>query len=224
MVDPQKIVEGVQFNPDFNTASLQFNDRLGFLTVPQEYSGQPPAKLASFSLRLLGFGASRSREGGFDMGDSVRPLVHFNDLHPADRTIDKQGKGVGPRLYNTPQAALGLTDIPEEFGAFLFDVDPHTLLDTRRDQGNTVTRIGRHAGRILRSKIFKLENVVNDIHESFDGADAVLYSQPPRAAIRQINERQAPDTEGVSGEFIIVRNEGITLHKVGTYITSAALK
>lgn len=212
MADINKALEVIRFDTEFNTDNLQFNEEMGFIQLNPDY-------LAIDGLRLLGFGAPLSRDGGFDAANTVTPIVNFDDLAAEDRTIDINGKGVGPRMYNTPQAAHGLAELPPSFGAYTFDIqtDPHHLRDMREVVGNKLTQVARHGGRIVRGLTESgRRKIVSGIHEEYGSADAVLLPQPPRADIRQRVERHSENPDGMPAEFIIVRNAAITLRRVGT--------
>jgi hypothetical protein len=208
MVDPRELTADVHFEPDFDPDSLQWNEQLGFLQISESV-------LAARSLRLAGFGAPISRDGGFDTAKLVHPLVDFAELPEEACTIDAQGKGVGPRMYNTPQAAHGLANLPEVFGAYVFEVDRGDLLDKRATEGGRLTRIARHASRMIRS-VGNVEGVVAGVHRQYGEAGAVLFTQPPRADLRQRTERHAENPADVPAEFIIVRSAAITLRRIGT--------
>lgn len=207
MINPRELVEAVNFKSDFEVASLTYNQKLGFLQITDE-------KVAIDSLRLLGFGTPVSRDGGFDASDTVRPLTEFRELPEANQNIDQQGKGVGPRMYNVHEAFAGAKSKPDTIGVYAFDINPSRLLDGRATQGNKIARIGRHAGRILRSKISGVEEVVAGIHESYGNVDAVELEMPPLPELRQV-KHGVKNPENITPQFIIIRNRDILLHKVG---------
>ncbi|HWT55406.1 MAG TPA: hypothetical protein VN031_00035 [Candidatus Microsaccharimonas sp.] len=214
MINPQELVSAVDFRTDFDPNVLQYNEGLGFLQVN-------PVETALGGLRLLGFATPLGEgPGDMDMSDVVHPLTRFADLLAAQRTIDEQGKGVGPRMHNVREAFGGAKVRPVTIGVYTFDINPSNLLDGRTTQGGKVARIGRHAGRILRSKLSGLESVVADIHDSYDQAlntgelDAVELEVPPHPRMRQ-TKHGVETPAGITPAFIIIRNPNILLHKVG---------
>lgn len=216
MVEPQEVLKEVIFYQGFPLGSVEFNNEHGFFVVEE-------AGVAADAIRFLAFGSPLAHRGGIDMAAEVSPVVNLADLHEEHRTIGLQGKGVGPRMYNTPQAALGYTPVeaPEGtyiFGAYTFDLDPERILDMRPSEGNALSRIVRHARRIVRQKRRGLAAVVDEIHASYEERgehDAVSMTQPPNAKRRQVMERHYPDLEGYPAQFMIIRNAAITLRNVG---------
>lgn len=215
MINPQELIKNVEFYPTFDPENLRYNEDLGFLEVSAD-------RIAVDGLRLLGFATPLSKMSGEldTRSDIVQPLTDFNNLPAAYRTIDRQGKGVGPRLYNIREAFGGSQEKLDSIGVYTFDVDRSNLLDGRVTQGSKVARIARHAGRIIRSKLSDLETVVEDIHQSYNQAlstgelDAVELEMPPLPELRQA-ARGVETPAGVTPSFIIIRNPDILLHKVG---------
>lgn len=206
MIDAQELVKRVDFNLGFDRSRLRFNDGLGFLEVDESAA-------AISGLRLVGFSLPISHFGGIDHSETVHPITDFGELPADSRTIDAQGKGVGPRLYNTWQSLAGSRVKPDNVGVYAVDIDPSKLLDLRSVQGGRALQIARHAGRIVRSKLTSIEKVVNSIHESYGEADAVELRMPPHPVIRQL---QHGIKNPVEPQFIIIRNKHILMRRVGT--------
>jgi hypothetical protein len=236
MVNPREVVEPVRFIDAFDVATLRFNEELAYLQVAyDEQSGflqVHEAEVAANAIRLVGFGAPKAADGTFDMSEEVTPITRLEDLHSSDQNIDTQGKGVGPRMYNSPPAAFGFTTLPKDgqMGTFTFDIDPRRLLDLRGEQGSALAQIGRHAGRIVTSRFGSLAQTIDAIHADYDrrmqaknpdvvSPDAVLLGQPPRAGWRQRVERKAVDPLGMPPEFMIIRNPSVLLRRIGSYTT-----
>jgi hypothetical protein len=209
----ERIVAGVKFHPEFDIEVLRYDSSLGFIALQGGRHRDDST--------LIGFGAPFSpiAPDGFDAGDEVRPITQLQQIPKDFRTNDLL-KGVGFRAYNTPEAALGYTDIPDTWiGAYAFEVDRRWIYDMRQEEGSRPARIMRHGFRMVQRyvNIRGLESVTDRIHEKYGEADAVLMTQPPRADARQRVERDAPNPEGVPAEFMIIRNAGITLRRVGTF-------
>jgi len=205
MANPEQVIRGVQFDASFDISSIAIDNQLGFLTVTSPTD--------SSRLNLLGFGSAFDRDGGFVEGDITDPILNLHDLPPQYQTIDLQGKGVGPRMYNSPQAALGYTELPRTIGAYVFTIDPNKTKDLRTEEGSKARRIGRHGLRIVRTKIQGLDDVVDSVHEGYGDNEAVLMTQPPRAVLRQ-KEFDEPKP-GIPEELIIIRS-ALTLKRVGS--------
>ncbi|HET8709590.1 MAG TPA: hypothetical protein VFL85_04925 [Candidatus Saccharimonadales bacterium] len=211
MTTPETLLEQVQFKRDFDVDSVVFNRQLGFLQVDEQAAGINV-------LRLLGFAAPLARTGGFDWGDTVQPITDFQDLPEANRTIDEQGKGVGPRLHNTREGLAGYAKQPPKIGVYGFDIDPERIHDGRAMQGGKWTRIRRHAGRMLRSRFTGVEATVEDVHSSYGDVDGALLELPPLPLLRQ-RIRGVKNLAGIKPEFIIIRSNEILLHKIGETAT-----
>jgi len=205
MANPEQVIRGVQFNTSFDISNIDIDNQLGFLTVASPTD--------SSRRNLLGFGSAFDRNGGFVEGDITDPILDLDDLPLQYRNIDLQGKGVGPRMYNSPQAALGFTQLPRTIGAYVFTIDPDKIKDLRTVEGPKAQRIGRHALRIVRTKLQGLDGVVDAIHAGYGNSEAVLMTQPPRAVLRQ-KEFDEPKP-GIPEELIIIRS-ALTLKRVGS--------
>lgn len=207
-IDPHELIADVEFAPGFDTDSLSYNPELSFLEVAE-------AETAINGLRLVGFGLPLSRFGGIHMGTGIRPITEFRELPHENRTVTQQGKGVGARMYNVPQALAGSWTVPDKVGVYTFDIDPSRLLDARAAQGSRVTRLVRHAGRITRAKLFGLDKLVESIHASYGDVDAVELEMPPLPELRQLGHG-VHNPAGIKPQFIIIRNPNIILHRVGS--------
>lgn len=206
MTNTHELVSKVNFDSTFDKHHLRFNEELGFLEISE-------AEVAAAGIRLVGFSLPLSREGGINNADIVRPLTHLWQLPLENRTIDEQGKGVGPRLYNSLQALGGSRVRPDNVGLYTVNIYPDRILDLRANQGNRLKQIARHAGRVARSKLTSIEEVVNDIHASYGDADAVELTMPPHPELRQL---QHGVKNPVKPQFIIIRNPNILMQRVGT--------
>ncbi|MDB5181436.1 MAG: hypothetical protein JWP13_199 [Candidatus Saccharibacteria bacterium] len=212
MPNPMNVLQAVRFDNDFDPTTLRYVEEdalLGnFLQVAQNGAHHS-------QVTLLGFGAPFAREGGFDQGRVVDPILELDEVPQKFRSIDLQGKGVGPRMYNTPQAALGYTALPpNHLNAYVFDICPSAVKDVRPSEGSTLQRIMKHASRIVDSRRRSLEGVVDDIHADYDDAGVVLMTQPPNAARRERRRREHDYVPEVPSEFLIIRS-AIQLRKVG---------
>jgi hypothetical protein len=150
----------------------------------------------------------------------LESVVSLDDLPPDQCCIGRQGKGVGARLYNTPEGVMSAPQEPVAVGAYLFDVAGATILDARKPSDYTargkVMRIASHAGRIAETIIRPngLQKVTDRVHKSYKDADLVLMNQPPNPSRRQ-HARGYPDHPNWPSAFMIVRNPGLNITKVG---------
>jgi hypothetical protein len=203
------IVGGVQFANEAVRHRLHIDADLGFLALD--------AANTEGEVTVLGFSGSAA-QNHITTSEITHSITELAQVPLRDQTIDKQGKGVGMRLYNTPHAFAGLADAPTHIGAYTVTlrVGPGRILDTRKASDATMhgklQRISRHAGRMMLSVTEDLSVLTNTIHESYGVHDAVLISQPPLARLREILCRTRPP---IPSEFLIIRNRWLDIRRVG---------
>lgn len=152
--------------------------------------------------------------------DKVESITTLDKLPPDQRVVERQGKGVGPRLYNTPEGVMSAHEEPYKVGAYLFNVGEAVILDARKPGDYTkwgkMLRIASHAGRVIEAalKPHGLKKITDRVHESYGQADLVLMNQPPNPARRQ-HARGYLDRPNCSPSFMIVRNPDLHITKVG---------
>ncbi len=213
----QEIIRHVDFDADFDAIYLSFNQEYGF--VEDRSVEEEPVESDSLArngiVRVLGFATPIARGGGFDTSELVTPLVDFVDLPPKVQTIDEQGKGVGPRLCNVRESFGGARQVPEQIGVYTVDLYRDRILDGRADQGGKLARVAHHASRILRSKLTGVEDAVGRIHRSYGDVDAVLLEVPPHPELRRVR-RGINNPEGITPQFLLIRNRAVSLRRIGT--------
>lgn len=215
MTEAHDLLRAVDLKPHFESLPIEFNKYLGFMEVSPE---DPKEN----TRRLVGFATPFDPKGGINPNNSVTPITEYADLPEDARSIDKQGKGVGPRLYNVREAFGGSKERPPFIGLYMLDVRVDHIVDMRQSQGSSIGQIMRHAGRIVRSVVVGEDAVVQDIHAEYnarntneDLLDAVLYNVPPHPALRQRAHRvETPD--GLVPKFLIIRNPAIEMTRLGT--------
>ncbi|HSX16727.1 MAG TPA: hypothetical protein VLH86_01340 [Patescibacteria group bacterium] len=184
-------------------ARLGYEPELGFLTTGMEGD----------AVTVLGF-SPLDRAAGLPA--TAYSVTEYADLDPQDQTIDLQGKGVGWRLYNTAQAVAGRAVQCDQVAAYTITIDRASILDTRQPTDSTMKgklqRIARHGGRMLMAASGDLETVVHAVHLGYGDNQAVLFSQPPRARLR---ERMRLVRPPVPSEFLIIRSASLALHGAG---------
>lgn len=220
-----KIVTDVAFDWAGFTDQLTYDHDLGFLTL-REAENLPSDQ---FGTHIVGFGKTlptdvptRYQQGRWRQTGLVTPVVDFAMLSPQDQTIDKQGKGVGPRLYNTPLGLRGTAEDPKHITAYSFWLSRDVILDLTSPSDTTIVgkarRIATHGQRIVRSRFQGVDAIVADIHAqqtAMQPHEALLYSQPPRAAVRA--RMRGVASSPVPDRFMIIRSAGVKLRPEGTY-------
>lgn len=152
--------------------------------------------------------------------DQLEPATTLGEVPLEYRVIKRQGKGVGPRLYNTPEGVMSAHEEPHGVGAYLFNVGAATILDARKPSDHAkwgkAMRVASHAGRIVEAKLRPngLQKVTDRIHKSYKHVDLVLMNQPPNPARRQ-RARGYLDPPNCLPSFMIVRNPDLNILKVG---------
>ncbi len=213
MTQARELLRDVELKEQFRSLPINFNEQLGFMEVP-------PEDPLENNRQLVGFATPIARQGGLNRDNFVMPITEYADLPEDARSIDQQGKGVGPRLYNVHQAFGGAKVQPPFIGLYMFDVRLDHSLDMRPFQGSNFQQIARHAGRIVKSALVGLEPVTQDIHADYDRRrtdgeqiDAVMLNVPPHPAMRQaMNHVENP--AGIVPAFMIIRNPNIELTKL----------
>lgn len=209
VIDSPELVQRItnQVDPEYySPEDLRFIPSLGFVALQEE--GYTYA---------LGFCSTAPDETG-EAPRALRSVTALADVPEAQRTIDRQGKGVGLRFHNTLASISGMGEV-ETVGLYGIQVDPDVnILDLRgRLDTNPVgaaMRIARHAGRIIHAKASGLEKVVDGIHESYGDAGLVLINQPPNSRRRQVM-RGVRTVSGVDPVQFIVRDDGLVLKRAG---------
>jgi hypothetical protein len=214
MILGEEIFEGVELDGrhDYLHNSAPYSRDFGFSYIHQDRVGGAP------QIKFVGFGVAGWQEGTPELSEEFTSITEFNELKPDMREGGRVLKGVGARIYNTPQALRGTAEDPKDIGAYEFTVDPDVIYDDRYSDTtwSQVLRIGRQVLREGSGKILGLERTVDLIHRSQGKKDAVLTSQTP-AGLRQQERRGAKHTSVVPEEFMIIRNALVSLKKIGEY-------
>lgn len=211
MKSAAQILENVDFRNEYDLSKFKQHEALGFISLTGG------AHREDGTDTVIGFGNPFSRDGGFDESDRVTPIVNLHEVPEEFATVSLQGKGVGPRMYPTPQAAAGYTPRPDVLGVFSFDIHSEDLLDLRGKEGNSAGRILEHAWKIRRSQEDEqgLQEVVDAVHASYGAAQVVIRTEPPRAMLRRVVERRQLSPRGWPKQFAIIRSEDIPLERIG---------
>ncbi|HVW22998.1 MAG TPA: hypothetical protein VHB51_00720 [Candidatus Saccharimonadales bacterium] len=161
----QEILQGVEFSdrpidlpggrlnlyPDEIAETAFFNDELGFVQVPAHtiFDRFTFGNLAENGrIFLLGFSVPTWQTGGSDLPEAWKPLVHLDQIPEKLRTIGRQGKGVGPRMYNTTEATVGANENWQQVGAYVFRV-AHNRISTVPSQSDMAKKAQHAAKKIV---------------------------------------------------------------------------
>ena len=238
------IIRGTVFEPEYYELAVRsrFDEHLSFL-VADSRSEQPGEWICD----VIGFG-----EGYWQVGLTETEVPTDVDIDantelqyvPKElRTLSRHSRGVGPRLYNSPQALRGTVEDPSRVGAYLISIDPYAVADMRRPDDTTPKGIRRqqrkYARQWISSKLIgglqgvvdaeharQLNALPNDIrnrgieaqeaNELGQGpVDAAIYSQGPDS-VKRMKEVKA-DVPPIPEAMLIIRNSHIHLRKIGEY-------
>jgi hypothetical protein len=201
---------------DREPADLQYAPCIGHLALGNEKDG----------IEALGFHAPKLQDGGI-LPEAIFPITALDELPSEDQTIDLQGKGVGPRLYNTWQAVMGLRKPPELVGVYIFPVrrpdgrEPLQIGSLRQESDHTLAgkgiRAARHLLRRTEAQLTPggLERVTDRIHRSYEPHDMVTMNQPPQPEQRQRHRGFRDDHIGIAAGFTLLRNNTLPMRLVG---------
>lgn len=206
----QTITDQTQFSDELYPGLLEWDENLGFMRQAGSQSDE--------SVIVVGFcnGQPSPPEKRL-LPEIIVPRTTFESLTGDERSIAQQGKGTGPRLYNTPWGITGLAEHSGIAGMYAVELDRGRIRDMRKPSDFRVTgklaRIAHHAGLIMQSKATSLRTTLEGVNNHLgENTDAVLYNRPPRAAIR---EKQPQAGRGIVSEFMVIRNATLRLHKQG---------
>jgi len=198
------ILDGANFtDPNFDPEAFQLDATIGFLTRTQE-----PGKLT-----LLGFGANFVLGYG-STSETVVPVVDFGQLPDHLKTVEAQGKGVGPRLYNTKEGPASLKLKPKQVGIYTLTIARDELFDARPSQGSTWQRVAQQLQKIVAGRLRGAETIVRKQHDKYGDAGVVLLETPPQALGRLKLRGLSLGDENTSN-FVIIRDPRIILRNVG---------
>lgn len=210
------VLQGVQFNNLHSHVpeEAELNRALGFLVL----GGITAHNIGPF-VAVLGFGVPGWQRGTDALPVHANSITHLQGIPPDYRTIARQGKGVGIRMYNTPQALGGTAENPERIGAYVFTIDPQQVYDARRSSDRTL------AGKARRDWLYHqlaqtaevngINAAVDLVHGMIGDVDVALYNQTPDREHRQKRCRQPQSV--IHEAFMVIRNPAITLIKAGEY-------
>lgn len=206
----EMVINQTQFSDELYPHLLEWDSDLGFMRQSgSERDG---------SFVVVGFcnGQPTPPEKRL-LPEVIVPRTTYESLTDEERNISIQGKGIGPRLYNTPWGITGLPEHSGMAGMYSVELDEERLRDMRRPSdfhaGGKLARIARQAGLILQSKTMGLRSTLEDVNDNLgEDTHAVLYNQPPHAALR---EKRPPEAKGIVSEFIVIRSATLRLQKHG---------
>lgn len=216
MIEADKILNGVELDTELRGESHLYSPGLGYACLQMAKKGDHNY------ITAIGFTGQRQKSISVKEG-AIRSVTELNLLQDEERSIKMQARGVGTRMYNTPQACLG-TGEGDAISAYVFDVEVDKIVDRRSFLDGTnrgrIAQAARQAGRILQTKVMGLEATVDKIHASFGDpseVDAVLYGQSATMEREQHKLGGVEQPEGIAPAFMVIRNPHIIMHKVGEY-------
>jgi len=205
----ETIINQTQFTDELYPQLLEWDVELGFMRQSGSQSDE--------SIVVVGFcdGQPTPPEKRL-LPAVIVPRTTYERLTDDERSIDKQGRGIGPRLYNTPWGITRLAEHSGVVGMYSVELDTARIRDMRKPSDFHITgklgRIIRHAGLILQSKAMSLRSTLEDVNGNLgEDTQAVIYNQPPRAVMREMPEKG----QGIVSEFMVIRDATLRLHKHG---------
>lgn len=206
-----QIVQGVELKPEAEevVAAAELDLATGFLQVrPEHHEGLGQAA-------FLGFGISGWQHGTAEITERFQPVNDITALDPAMITVSRQGKGIGARMYNTPQAVDGSAEHPDQVGMYQFSVD------TIRDYTRIPMRLAvKHAFLVAVSQLLGTERAMF-INDSRQGeTSALLYGQTIDGHRQRQQSNARPSA--VPERFMVIRDPNVVFELAGLYEKSAA--
>jgi|SRR6185312_12508025 len=207
----EQIVEDVAVKPEAEelVRAAELDSETGFLQID-------PDRLEGLGqTAFIGFGVSGWQHGTADVAERFRPWNSITCLDPELVTVGRQGKGVGARVYNTPQALDGTAERPDQIGMYRFSVD-----GVKDYTGRPIRLAAKQAFLIAASTLLgtKRAMFINDNREG--EASALLYDQTLDGQWRR---RQGDEgASAVPERLMVVRDPRVILELIGTYEKSAA--
>ena len=206
-LDVAQIISSFEFTDPTAPERLVYAADLGFLALQQ------PESPGDNDLVTLVGASTYSMPTGYD--NTYKPATTLQDTPRVYAKADLLGKGAGTRLYNTEDALAGFPG--QHCAGSLFAVTLHRdrIMDMRRPSDGTpvgkVLRIASHAGRLVQATLLGTATMVNRVHKSYGDSQAVLFSQPPNAALRQRRTgRQIPGPHN----FLVLRDPDLTITRI----------
>lgn len=208
---PEAIIQGVTIKPGAEEMvhAAELDPATGFLRVDSDHLeglGQ-----AAF----IGFGVSGWQQGTTEVAESFEPVNAITLLDPELVTVARQGKGIGARVYNTPQALDGTAESPERIGMYSFSVD-----EVEDYTGRPIRLAAKQVFLAGASRLLGTERAMF-INDSRQGeTDALLYDQTIDGRRRRQQGTEGPSA--VPERLMVVRNPNVTFELVGLYEKTAA--
>jgi hypothetical protein len=218
----RRILDGVQFDEHHQSVPdcTMVDERLGFLAIAQ----CKPNVEGDRHLTVVGFGVSGWQKGTDAVEDVIEPITEYDDLaalgDPSLTSIDRIGKGIGPRLYNTPQALAGTAENPRRIGAYKLWFDTANIWDYRltldpETQAGQGIRIAKHAYFRAYARLRGERKAAQHIHAGQLSRQAFIHHQTP-AGLRLERQRGAPPSL-IPEAFLVIRNPNLRAYKIGEY-------
>lgn len=204
----ERLIADVTFDMHIQPGKLHFDPALGFLRYDSRGD----------KTQIVGFGADFLEGPGSSRG-VTEPVVQFDKLPSNECTIALQGKGVGPRLYNTAEGPWGAKARPKDLGVFVCTLAVAEICDWREVQGSKLQQIWQQFLRIKKAEEGSVESVVEAVHAQYEAkrpsARAVHLMTPPQPRLRMtLRGKKLP--EGLTSQFLIIRDPNCVLYRIGS--------
>ncbi|HXR50291.1 MAG TPA: hypothetical protein VN778_04675, partial [Verrucomicrobiae bacterium] len=175
-------------------------------------------------LSVVGFGVSGWQKGTDAVDEVMEPITEYDDLaalgDPSLTSIDRIGKGIGPRLYNTPQALVGTEENPRRIGAYKLWLDVASVwdfrltLDPETPAGQGI-RIAKQAYFRAYARLRGERKAAQHIHSGHLSRQAFMHHQTPTGLRLEKQRRAAPSA--IPEAFLVIRNPNLRAYKIGEY-------
>lgn len=205
---PEALLLGAEFEGGFDPKEFSYDPNSGFL-----YRKQKENVLVLGAAAIGGEWGLQEEEDG-----RYTPLTALSYLPSSAQQLTRQGKGVGPRLYNLPLGPASWQQGPRrEIGMFTLELtsQQHMLYASKR--GGKVGRVALTVANHLRGLVLGTSGVVNRVHKSYGDADVVRLTVPPQALV-SLGGMGLKLPQDFDPAFMLVRNPTVPFTRVGTVL------
>jgi|GEM_PF-1507033 len=226
-----ELLEDVEFGPNdigvTGPEQLAWDPDVGFLVARNTTLGG--AGLVGFGVPYLPRSRMSNPDGPpeFDERSRFSPLTTYDEVPRPLQNGGHLSKGVGGRLCTDKGTAWSGRDVDGPVGLYHVGIPLARWLDIRGNQGSHARQIIQHAGHRAVAALMGARFATQGVHAKYDDAirrdtngqyrraAAVCMTVPPRgqAALKR-DGIVAP--EGVEQAFVILRDPGLTVRRLGT--------
>ncbi len=212
MADVKELLQGVDFERDFDPSGITWHDTFGFM--------HDPAHAPHGRVHVVGF-AVPYRPGGetpvFNDDQEVQPVTRFADLPGSLQNVKHVSKGVGTRFYTDKETAQSGSDVDLAeglIGLYSLEIYAVQIRDWRNKQGGPARQIARHLLQRGAGIALGPNFVASRAHARYGLAGAVLLNVPVQGKRDMKHDNlRAPD--GVEPAFMVLRQPNLRLTRIG---------